>query len=409
MRTSETSHKNSLKSKQKQYTVDECLMLIGMGTFQYKILIVTGMIWGADAIEIMILTFLLPILAEEWNLNTGEDGTIGAVVFAGMLIGAIFWPIISDRYGRRWAVILCNSGQIIFGMLSAAAWDMYSMMILRFLTGFCLGGSSCSFTLYAEFAPKEDRGKLLVLQQSFWAVGAFFNALLAWLVLETLNWRWYLILSSVPLVFIVYLAWKLPESVQWLVTVGKIEEAEAILKNAAKVNNSQLIANINELKLKREVFVVNKRGNPMEIFSTKYFHTTVTCFIIMIVNCFTYYGVSFLSERFFDKIATEGSGNENEKYWKIAVTTSSEIPGILIGMYTLDRIGRKYTMAICFVVCAICTFCLIDENIQQIEGLSVTLVFLARLTASLAFLVIYIYFMEYYPTQVRNTAIGFGA
>ncbi len=48
-----------------------------------------GMIWGADAIEIMILTFLLPILAEEWDLNTGEDGTIGAVVFAGMLIGGL--------------------------------------------------------------------------------------------------------------------------------------------------------------------------------------------------------------------------------------------------------------------------------------------------------------------------------
>eukprot|EP01084_Bolivina_argentea_P263145 445273_1 len=147
----------------------------------------------------------------------------------------------------------------------------------------------------------------------------------------------------------------------------------------------------------------------MEIFSTKYFHTTVTCFIIIVVETFTYYGISFLSERFFDRIATQNSGNENEKYWKVAVTTSSEIPSILIGMYTLDRIGRKYTMAMCFVICAVCTFCLCDENIQQIEGLNVTLLFLARLTASLASLVIYIYFMEYYPTQVRNTAIGFGA
>ena len=40
----------------------------------------------------------------------------------------------------------------------------------------------------------------LSLQQSFWAFGAFANSLLAWLVLETLDWRWYLILSSLPLI-----------------------------------------------------------------------------------------------------------------------------------------------------------------------------------------------------------------
>ncbi len=59
------------------------------------------MIWGADAIEIMILTFLLPVLSEEWDLSASQDGTIGAVVFAGMFGGAIFWPQISDRFGRR--------------------------------------------------------------------------------------------------------------------------------------------------------------------------------------------------------------------------------------------------------------------------------------------------------------------
>ena len=105
------------------------------------------MIWASDAIEIMILTFLLPILAEEWDLKDGEDGTIGAVVFGGMLFGAVFWPNVSDRKGRRYAILLSNIGQIIFGMLSAAAWDLWSIIILRFITGFCLGATSCGFTL----------------------------------------------------------------------------------------------------------------------------------------------------------------------------------------------------------------------------------------------------------------------
>ena len=54
-------------------------------------------------------------------------------------------------------------------------------------------------------------------------------------------------------------------------------------------------------------------------------------------------------------------------------------------------------------------FCLIDEDIQNIEWLSVTLVFIARGAVNIGFFVIYIYLSEYYPTQVRNTAIGLAA
>ena len=60
-------------------SVDEAITYIGIGPFQYKILIVTGLLWAADGIEIMILTFLLPTLQEEWQLTDAETGTIGSV------------------------------------------------------------------------------------------------------------------------------------------------------------------------------------------------------------------------------------------------------------------------------------------------------------------------------------------
>lgn len=72
-----------------------------------------------------------------------------------------------DRCGRRTAVILANIGKIMFGMLSAVAWNLSSIMLLRFITGICLGASSCGVTLYAEFAPAADRGKLLVFNRDF--------------------------------------------------------------------------------------------------------------------------------------------------------------------------------------------------------------------------------------------------
>ena len=133
------------------------------------------------------------------------------------------------------------------------------------------------------------------------------------------------------------------------------------------------------------------------------------CFISRCCITFAYYGVSFLSERFFDQLGSQSDDDDTDKYWKIAVTTSSEIPGVLVAMLTLDRIGRKWSMMLYFGFSAISCFCLIDEELQNIEPLSVTLVFVARGCASIAFFVVYIYFSEYYPTQVRNTALGLAA
>lgn len=221
----------------KEMSVDEAIDAIGAGKFQWKILCVTGLFWAADAIEIMRLTFLLPIWKDEWELDDGIDGTIGAVVFAGMLFGAMFWSNFSDRYGRKKAVLLSNFFQVIFGTASAFMVEIYGMLILRFLTGFCLGGSSCGYTLYAEFAPKNIRGKMLVLNQSFWAAGCFINALIAWITLELFDWRWYMIISNIPMVVTLFLGWTLPESARWLAINGKLDRAESILNKAAKDNN----------------------------------------------------------------------------------------------------------------------------------------------------------------------------
>ena len=80
--------------------------------------------------------------------------------------------------------------------------------------------------------------------------------------------------------------------------------------------------------------------------------------------------MSFLSERFFDQIGAHNDDDDFAKYWKIAVTTSSEIPGVLVAMLTLDRIGREIrecSLTICFGVTAVACFCFIPEELQDIE------------------------------------------
>ena len=147
---------------QNRYTLDEALESIGYGRFQRRAyvstcltnlktynlshshtiyrLIISGSLWASNAAEIVILTFILPILKDEWNLPPGINGIIGASVFVGMLFGTIFWIHIGEKYGRILAIRLCIIGQMIFGIICAVIPNIYWFITFRFFVGFCLGG-----------------------------------------------------------------------------------------------------------------------------------------------------------------------------------------------------------------------------------------------------------------------------
>ena len=83
------------------YTLDEALSAIEFGNFQRLVLFYAGLGWFADAMEIMLLSFVGPTVKSEWGLSSSEEGLLTTVVFAGMLLGAYLWGLISDNYGRR--------------------------------------------------------------------------------------------------------------------------------------------------------------------------------------------------------------------------------------------------------------------------------------------------------------------
>lgn len=84
-----------------EFTVDDALLSTGFGKFQVYLLAYAGMGWIAEAMEMMLLSFIGPAVQVEWNLSSNEESMITTVVFAGMLVGAYSWGIVSDKYGRR--------------------------------------------------------------------------------------------------------------------------------------------------------------------------------------------------------------------------------------------------------------------------------------------------------------------
>ncbi len=84
-----------------KYTVDEALVAMGFGNFQILVLVNAGMGWISEAMEMMLLSFVGPAVLSAWGLSSNEESLIASVVFAGMLVGAYSWGIVSDKHRRR--------------------------------------------------------------------------------------------------------------------------------------------------------------------------------------------------------------------------------------------------------------------------------------------------------------------
>lgn len=83
------------------YTLDEALESLRFGKFQAFVLAYAGMGWFAEAMEVMILSFIGQAVKSEWDLSSSQESLLSTIVFAGMVIGAYGWGTISDTYGRR--------------------------------------------------------------------------------------------------------------------------------------------------------------------------------------------------------------------------------------------------------------------------------------------------------------------
>ena len=147
------------------------LEALPVGSFHYKLLVITGLGWLFDAMDTGLIVFVLPVLGKEWGLSAGQMGAIGSIGLVGMAIGAVIAGSIADKFGRK---AVFSATVILYSIatgLCAVSWSYESLLIFRFFVGFGLGGElPVAATLMSEYAPTNLRGRFIVLLESFWGV-----------------------------------------------------------------------------------------------------------------------------------------------------------------------------------------------------------------------------------------------
>lgn len=336
-----------------------------------KLLGVAGVGWMFDAMDVGILSFVIAALSAEWALEPNEAGWIGSINSIGMAVGALVFGILADKIGRKhifmWTLVLFS----IASGLSATTTTLAAFLILRFFVGMGLGGElPVASTLVSENVEAKERGRVVVLLESFWAGGWIVAALISYFVIPTWGWRVALILTAIPAFYAVYIRWHLPDSPQF----------------AAKVESK-----------KRSVF-----QNVRDVWTGKYARSTLMLWILWFAVVFSYYGMflwlpNVMVGKGFDMITSF-------KY--VLIMTLAQLPGYFSAAWIIEKAGRKFVLATYLIGTAISAF--VFGNADTTAVLLISGMFLSFFNLG-AWGALYAYTPEQYPAVIRGTGTGLAA
>jgi len=349
-------------------SLDDTLDNIPVGKFHWQLLIMCGAVFMADAMEVNLLAFISMCAGAEWDLTITQVAAITSAVFAGEFFGGLFWGPISDRYGRRVGFILAVTVICIAGIFSGLSPNYPTLLVLRMICGFGVGGLTIPFDLLAEFLPKDCRGEFLMMMEYFWTLGSVFVAGAAWLFLDSVGWRGLTFITAIPVIIASIVSiLVLPESPRWLMEQGQTAEAERVLIKAAERNETPLPANFT---LKADIsshHTPNGSANSLEgIFSNmfnsykdlvKSENIGYSYELWTLWFCFglTYYGVILFVSRIY---AEDGDDDGDDlkcefDYQSIFINACAEFVGIFLTLFVVDRWGRPKTMFVTFGIAAV--------------------------------------------------------
>ncbi|MFP7359403.1 MFS transporter [Kurthia gibsonii] len=335
-----------------------------------KLLAIAGVGWLFDALDVGILSFVIAALAVEWNLTPTEMGWIGSINSIGMAVGALAFGLMADRFGRKsvfmWTLVIFS----VASGLSAATTTLAAFMVLRFFVGMGLGGElPVASTLVSESVAPKERGRVVVLLESFWAGGWLLAAIISYFVIPTYGWRVALILTAIPAFYAIYLRISLPDSPKY---------------EANKTKRQSIWKNI------------------QSVWKKEYAKSTLMLWIVWFMVVFSYYGM-FL---WLPSVMVMKGFSMIQSFEYVLIMTLAQLPGYFTAAWIIEKVGRKFVLSLYLLGTAVSalTFGFADTTAM----LLVSGMFLSFFNLG-AWGALYAYTPENYPTIIRGTGSGMAA
>lgn len=336
-----------------------------------KLLGIAGLAWLFDAMDVGVLSFIIAALKEDWDLSPEQMSWIGSMNSIGMAAGAFLFGLLSDKIGRKKVFIITLLLFSVGSGLSAFTATLSAFLILRFLIGMGLGGElPVASTLVSESVPAKERGKTVVLLESFWAGGWLAAAIISYFIIPKYGWQTALLLTAIPAFYAIYLRLQLPDS-------KKFESSQY----KAKRNAWQHIA---------------------AVCSKKHAKSTAVLWILWFSVVFSYYGM-FL---WMPSVVIMKGYSLVQSFEYVLIMTLAQLPGYFSAAWLIERAGRKFVLVTYLIGTAVSAF--FFSFADSVFVLLMSGIFLSFFNLG-AWGALYAYTPELYPTEIRGTGAGIAA
>ncbi len=366
-------------------------------TFTWSITVaLAGFLFGFDTVVISGANLPIKIL---WNTSPFFHGTfIMSMALWGTVLGALLGGIPCDVYGRKKTLFWIGILYLLSALGSALAPDPYIFSFFRFIGGVGVGASSVAAPTYiSEIAAPKQRGGLVALYQFnivFGILIAFISNYLLSGVGGDNDWRFMLGVEAVPALFYSIMILAVPNSPRWLVLKkGKNEEALSILEQTASRAEAKNI--LLQIQTHQEANQTRVR-----FFSPQYFRPITLAFLIAFFNQLS--GINFILYYAPELLEKAGLASQESLFNSIAIG-GINLVFTLLGMYLIDRAGRKQLMYIGSLG-YILSLAMVAYSFYTGASSLLLLVFILVFIASHAVgqgSVIWVFISEIFPNQVR--------
>lgn len=366
--------------------------------FHILVIVLSFFILVFDGFDSQIMAYIMPQLIKEWNLTPVVAGSMASYGFVGLMIGTAVFGMISDKIGRKKAIMIAIADFTIFSGAAYFAPNFNVFVTLRLFAGLGMGGAMpITIALVSEYAPAKIRGKAVTGMFSGFTMGWIVAALAGMLIIPNYGWRPVLLIGALPIVLIPIFYKFLPESIRFLAGKGRYDEAIGEIRKIEQANG------LKPAVWGKENFGVIEnqvKGHIKDLFTAKFATMTILISMTYFFNLLVVYGLSSWLPTLLVK---QGFSLVKSYSYGMVQAIAASIGAFVLGTM-LDRFGRKKTLIVAYILGAIS---------MVFFGYATTSAGMIIAGALTGFFVIgsqtaqHVITGEVFPTQIRSTGVGF--
>jgi PHS family inorganic phosphate transporter-like MFS transporter len=317
-----------------------------IGRTHLRAVVASGIGFFTDAYDLFVIGIASALITRDWGLSSGHLALLNSAMLGAAFIGALIFGRYADKVGRKRVYWLVAAIMIVGALGSALSQSFWVLIAFRIVLGVGVGGDyPVSAVMVSEYANRKDRGKLVGMVFGTQALGLIIGPLVALALLGSgvsgdTAWRVLLGLGAVPAAAVIYLRCRMPESPRYQAQVQ--QRARAAAEPSLLPSTEEGKASSHQ-PMGLRAFLTNRHWLIM-------LAGTAGCWFLL---DYAYYGNTISTPQILGLIDPHAS-TMTKISLQLAIFVVAAVPGYILAIIRLDKIGHRRLQLTGFAVMAAC-------------------------------------------------------